>query len=116
PGEQLRTVRGGHDRRKRRIVIGRAGLTLRKYQQSQIMVAEYRDGCVTQCADITQAAERVSAAIDQVADKPQTVTIVVKVQLVQQALECIQIAMQVANCVSRHEYPCFGRVAVAWGL
>jgi len=66
------------------------------------MVAQHRDRAIAERAHPAQAAERVRAAIDQVADEPQPVPFGSEVQPLEQLLELVQAAVQVADGPGRH--------------
>ena len=86
-----------------RVSRGRALLdALGHAQQVQVVVAEHRDGAIAQRLHEAQAAERVGAAVHEVAHEPQAVARRVERELVDEPLEGLEAPLQVADRVEGH--------------
>jgi len=84
------------------IVFERLGAAFSDHQQMQIVIAKHGDSTVTQVFHEAQYGQRIRSAVDQIADKPKSVTRGIKANFVKQPLHCTEAALNVTNCVSRH--------------
>jgi len=72
-------------------------------QQMQVVVAEYANQGFADAIEEAQGVQRLGAPIDQVANQPQTIVFRVERDLLEQALQRLQAALQVANGIRRHQ-------------
>jgi hypothetical protein len=71
-------------------------------QQVQVVIAQHGAGVAAQIAYQPQHLQRLRPAIDQITGKQQLVAIGFEVQSLQQRLEFVEAALDVADGVSRH--------------
>ncbi|MNL24977.1 hypothetical protein D3C87_1464340 [compost metagenome] len=72
-------------------------------QQVQVVVAEYANQRFADAIEEAQGVERLWATVDQVADQPQTIFFRIERDLLEQALQRFQAALQVADGIRRHQ-------------
>ena len=101
PVEQFGTV-GRRQHLSDRILAMRFDEAVGDRQQVQIVVAEHDHRLVAQRLCPAQHRQRIRAAVDQVAHQPQPVARGVEVDLLQQQLQRLKAALNVADGVCRH--------------
>jgi hypothetical protein len=72
-------------------------------QQEEVMVAQDDNSSITQLLDVTEDAQRIRATVDQIADKPETISTWIKSDVLNQALQGLVTALHIADCVGSHE-------------
>ena len=100
PLDQLVAV--GRGQHRVQLVPGARRRAGRQRQQGDVVVAERAHRAVAQAAEEAQRLERPRAAVDQVADAPQRVAAAVEADPLQQRLQLVQAALDVAHGVHRH--------------
>lgn len=101
PAEQFVPVWRGEDGFERVLLVGLAeagGL----HDQMQVVVAEDADGRSPEPFHEAQHLERLRPAIDEVADEPEPVRVGRKADVVEQPLERVEAALQVADRIGGH--------------
>ena len=102
PIEQLGAI-GRREHFVQGVALLRALHALGHAEQVEVVVADHRDRRIAQRAHEAQAGEGVGAAVDEVAHEPQAVVRAVEGDGVEQALERLEAALQVAYRVGRHD-------------
>ena len=80
------------------------GLAVAQRQQVQVVVAQHRGCRIPQVPDETQAGQRLRAAVDQVAGKPEPVPARVEPDFLQQLSQLIEASLEIANGVGGHGF------------
>ncbi len=73
-------------------------------EQMEVVIAEHRDGGVTQRLDLAQHGERIGTAVDEVADEPQPIRARREADQLQQPAEFGVAALDVTDRVEAHDY------------
>ena len=71
-------------------------------QQKQIMVTEHGLCRRSQTTNEPKDSERIRAAVDEIADEPQSISGGVKANVLNEALQGIVAPLHIADCVCRH--------------
>src|SRR5690606_19409036 len=71
-------------------------------QQVQVVIAQHSDEGDAETFEKSQRLEGVGSAVDQIADRPQGIPRRVEVDLAQQALQRLQAALNVTDCIDSH--------------
>jgi len=104
PVEQFVAIRCGEDRRQR-IVAVRAGMARGDGQKVQVVIAEHHLRGIAKRAHFAQHAERIGAAVDEIAGQPKAVGRLRESDQRQELAELRMTPLDVADCVERHGKP-----------
>ena len=85
------------------ILAPRLGAAFRNHQQVKVVVAEDGQRRVAEALDEAQRFQRFRPAIDQIADQPQAIARRAESAFVQQPLQGIETALNIADGVGGHE-------------
>ncbi|MNP20603.1 hypothetical protein D3C76_1131790 [compost metagenome] len=102
PFHQLGAVRG-FDNLAKGVGFLQALDVLPGRQQVQVMIAEHAHQRFADAIEEAQGFQRLRAAVDQVAHQPQAIACRVEGDLLEQALQCVEAALQVANGIGCHQ-------------
>jgi hypothetical protein len=101
PGKQFVAVRRGEYRRQRVFLVGLA-VPLGLHHQVQVVIPEYHTGRRAKGFDEAQHFQRRRPPIHEIADEPQAVGRRIEADIVEQAPQRIETALQVADCIGSH--------------
>lgn len=88
--------------RRQGVFLAGLAVTLGLHHQMQVVVPEYHASRRTEGFDEAQHIQRRRPAIHKVANKPQAVGGRIEADIVKQAPQRIETALQVANCIGSH--------------
>jgi hypothetical protein len=71
-------------------------------KKKQVVIAKHDDGPIAQLLDIAEHAQRIRAAVDEIADEPDPVDVRLKGDAVEQAAEGVEAPLNVADRVGSH--------------
>ncbi len=66
------------------------------------MVAEHGDGAAAETDDAAEHSDGIGPPVDEVADEPQRIARRLKLDLLEQLVELLGTALQIADCVRCH--------------
>lgn len=66
------------------------------------MVAQYDNSPISKVLDVAEDVQRIRAAVDEIADKPQPIGRWVKANVLNEALQGIIASLHIADCIGRH--------------
>jgi hypothetical protein len=89
---------------------------LRDGQQGEVVVAQHHDAVEIERPDQTQGFERLATAVDQIAAEPEVVRRRIEAQPLQQPLQRVVAALQVADGVGGHQCKVRGIDSVKAGI
>jgi len=98
PIEELVAV-GRRDHLVERVVLAAFDVTAGERQKVEVVVAEHDHGALAQIAHEAQHRERRRAAVDEVAHEPQPVPGAIEPRELEQALQLLEAALDVADRV-----------------
>jgi len=104
PVEQVIPIRRG-EHFPQRVVLAALDMALGERQQMQIVIAEHDHGAISEIAHEAHGRERGRAAVDQVADEPQVVVRTIEPEGLEQRLQFVEAALNVADRVGCQPIP-----------
>ncbi|MNY23893.1 hypothetical protein D3C86_1575770 [compost metagenome] len=102
PVEQLVAIRRVEDFAQGIALLQSLGV-VRHGQQVQVVIAEHAGHRFAHGKQEAQGFQRLRAAVDQIADQPQVVASRIEGHPIEQALERLQAALDVADGIQRHQ-------------
>ena len=102
PVDQLVAIRRGEDRVERVLAV-RLAVAGGDREEMEVVVAEHRDRRISKCHHLAKDSEGAGAAVDEIADEPQTVLRRREPDEVEQLAELGVTTLDVADRVKGHE-------------
>ena len=68
------------------------------------MVAQYDNSLISQILDVAEDVQRIRAAVDEVADEPETIMGGVEVDMLEKALQGLVASLHIADGIRRHAH------------